>query len=328
MFAQDPHLPHDPLAAVTHAAPHDYYRRLAEGPPLRFDAGLDCWVASGTGVKAVLAHPDCRVRPPDQPVPEHLIGTPCGTIFAELVRMNDGARHAAPKRVLMQLLAGIDLVRLHDETARLARDHLPGSAAELNELMFDVPLYAVAQMLGFAAADRPQIACWTRDFVAALSAQADQAVVARAQVAVMGLQDTFSALHPGDRPALRANLIGLLVQTCEATAGLLGNKMLALREDNPEPVPAIHNTRRYAACDFELGGMAIRQGQMILVLLASAGLGFGHGAHRCPGQAVAQTIVAAILSSWTSALQQLTLDWQYRPLPNARIPVFAAGATA
>ena len=328
MFAHDPHLPHDPLAAVTHAAPHDYYRRLADGPPLRFDAGLDCWVAAGAGVKAVLDHPDCHVRPFGQPVPLHLLGTPCGAIFAELVRMNDGARHAAPKQVLMQLLAGIDLARLHDETARLARDHLPGSAAELNQLMFDVPLYAVAQMLGFAAADRPQIARWTRDFVAAMPVQADQAVVARAQVAAMGLQDTFSALHPGARPALRDNLIGLLVQTCEATAGLLGNEVLALRKDNSEPVLAIHNTRRYAACDLELDGMAIRQGQMILVLLASAGLGFGHGAHRCPGQAVAQTIVAAILSAWSGAIGRLALDWHYRLSPNARIPLFAAGAAA
>lgn len=48
--------PHDPdhmLAAVTHAAPFDYYRRLAEGPPLRFDAGLDCWLA------AAAAYPPC-----------------------------------------------------------------------------------------------------------------------------------------------------------------------------------------------------------------------------------------------------------------------------
>ena len=324
-----PHDPHDPLAAVTHAAPHDYYRRLAAGPPLRFDAGLDCWLASGDGVKAVLAHPDCRVRPPDQPVPAHLLGTACGEIFAELIRMNDGARHDVPKRVLMPLLASVDLARLHDDTVHLARKHLPDSAAALNELMFDVPLYAVAQLLGFAADDRSQIARWTRDFVAALTVQADKAVVARAQIAAKGLQDTFSALHPGDRPALRANLIGLLVQTCEATAGLLGNEVLALRgQAGPGPVLAIHNTRRYAAHDLQVAGVTIRQGQMILVLLAEEGLGFGHGVHRCPGQAVAQTIVAAILSSWSAALPQLKLHWHYRPSPNARIPVFADGVPA
>lgn len=324
-----PHDPHDPLAAVTHAAPHDYYRRLAEGPPLRFDAGLDCWVASGTGVKAVLAHPDCRVRPLEQPVPAHLLGTPCGEIFAELIRMNDGARHDVPKRVLMQWLASVDLARLHDDTARMARDHQPGSAAELNELMFEVPLYAVAQLLGFASDDRLQIARWTRDFVAALPVQADSAAIARAQLAASGLQQAFGSLRPGDDAGLRANLIGLLVQTCEATAGLLGNEVLALcGHAGPGPVLAIHNTRRYAAHDLQVAGVTIRQGQMILVLLAEEGLGFGHGVHRCPGQAVAQTIVAAILSSWSAALTQLTLHWHYRPSPNARIPVFADGVPA
>ena len=42
--------PHDPdhmLAAVTHAAPFDYYRRLAEGPPLRFNPspGDESWMS-------------------------------------------------------------------------------------------------------------------------------------------------------------------------------------------------------------------------------------------------------------------------------------------
>lgn len=326
MFSQDPE---HPLAAVTHAAPYDYYRRLAQGPSLRFDAGLDCWLASGAGVQAVLAHPDCRVRPVDQPVPGHLLGTPCGAIFAELARMNDGARHAGPKRLLMRLLAGVDLARLHDETARLARDHLPSSTAELNELMFDLPLCAVAQLLGFAPAEGPQIARWTRDFVAALPVQADSATIARAQLAATGLQQAFGAVRPGDDASLRANLIGLLVQTCEATAGLLGNGVLALRaQTGPEPVLAIHNTRRYAACDLQVNGITIKQGQMILVLLASAGLCFGHGVHLCPGQAVAQTIVAAILQSWSGAIRALALDWRYRPSPNARIPVFADGAPA
>ena len=35
--------PADPFAAVTHAAPYDYYRRLADGPPLSFNAALECW---------------------------------------------------------------------------------------------------------------------------------------------------------------------------------------------------------------------------------------------------------------------------------------------
>lgn len=324
--------PHDPdhmLAAVTHAAPFDYYRRLAEGPPLRFDAGLDCWLASGSGVRAVLDHPHLRVRPAGQPVPLHLIGTACGAIFAELVRMNDGERHAGPKRLLMQRLAAVDLVRLHDDTARLARAHQPGSAAQLNQLMFDLPLFAVAQLLGFAPADVPQIAAWTQELVAALPVTAGRATIARAERAASALQAAFASLLPDADANQRANLIGLLTQTCEATAGLLGNSVLALRTQGARaPTLAIHNTRRFAVCDVQLENVTIRQGQMVLVLLAGDGLGFGHGAHLCPGQAVAQTIVAAILAAWSGALGRLPLDWHYRPSPNARIPVFATGQAA
>lgn len=80
MFPNDPV---DALAAVTHAAPYAYYRRLAAGSPLYFDAPLNCWLAAGAaGVHAVLAHPDCRVRPPGMAVPPTLAGTPCGAIFA------------------------------------------------------------------------------------------------------------------------------------------------------------------------------------------------------------------------------------------------------
>ena len=320
--------PHDPdhlLAAVTHAAPFDYYRRLAEGPPLLFDAGLDCWLATGSGVPAVLEHPDLRVRPAGQPVPLHLIGTACGAIFAELVRMNDGARHAGARRQLMQRLAGEDLVRLHEDTARLACDHQPGGAAQLNRLIFDMPLLAVAQLLGFAPADLPQIAAWTQELVAALPVTADHATIARAEQAASGLQTAFTCLLPDADANQRANLIGLLTQTCEATAGLLGNSVLALHAKGARaPTLAIHNTRRFAVCDVQLDNVTIRQGQMVLVLLAGDGLAFGHGVHRCPGQAVAQTIVAAILAAWSGALGRLPLDWHYRASPNARIPVFAA----
>ncbi len=321
--------PHDPdhlLAAVTHAAPDAYYRRLADGPPLRFDGALDCWLATGSGVRAVLEHVNLRVRPVALPVPLHLTGTACGAIFAELARMTDGARHAAARQALMRELAQVDMAALYADTVRLARDHLPVSAGQLNTLIFEVPLLAVAQLLGFAPADGPQIAGWTQDFVAGLPLPADSATMARAELAASALQAAFSILRPGADPHQRANLIGLLMQTCEATAGLLGNSVLALRASQA-PALAIHNTRRFAACDVALEGVTIRQGEMVLVLLAGEAMGFGHGVHRCPGQAVAQTIVAAILSAWSGALARLTLHWHYRASPNARIPVFGdAGA--
>ena len=364
--------PVDPFSAVTHAAPYDYYRRLAEGPPLRFDASLDCWLATGAaGVQAVLAHPDCRVRPSGLAVPHNLAGTPCGAIFAELVRMNDGERHVVPKQVLARVLGQVDLARLHARVLHIARDHVPRSAARLNAVMFELPLFAMADLLGFAPAQWPALAAWTRDFVACLSPLSNGAQLASAQVAADALLQGFTGLLreadalPGSLLAkvvaeaealgwhaangLLANLVGLLSQTCEATAGLLGNAIVALRTQpdllqqlraTPQrwPAmlrevsrhdPAIHNTRRYTADGVEFDGVRVPTGQMIIVVLASdAQAGFGHGRHACPGQSIAQIIATACLQAWQDGLEGLPLAWTYQPSLNARIPVFTPGASA
>ncbi|MEG1053299.1 MAG: cytochrome P450 [Janthinobacterium sp.] len=362
--------PADPFSAVTHAAPYDYYRRLADGPPLRFDARLDCWLATGaTGVRAVLEHPACRVRPPGLGVPHNLAGTPCGAIFAELVRMNEGERHAVPKQVLVRALGQVDLARLQERVLQIACDRVPGSAAQLNEAIFELPLFAMAEVLGFAPAQWPALAAWTRAFVACLSPLSNAGQLADAQVAAEALLQSFSRLlrqgevrlgsvlaaivaeadAMGD--GVLANLVGLLSQTCDATAGLLGNAIVALRaqpqlstrlsaapglwpamlREVSRHDPAIHNTRRYTADAVTFDGVRVPAGQMIVVVLASAGdaeFGFGHGRHACPGRSIAQTIATACLQAWAAALEDLPLAWNYLPSLNARIPVFHTGEMA
>jgi cytochrome P450 len=364
----------DPFSAVTHAAPYDYYRRLAEGPPLRFEASLDCWLATGAvGVQAILEHLACRVRPSGQAVPLNLAGTPCGAIFAELVRMNEGERHAVPKQVLARALGQVDLARLHGRVMQFAGDRVPASAAQLNEAIFELPLFAMADLLGFAPAQWPALAAWTRDFVACLSPLSNGEQLAGAQRAADALLQGFSALLregqalPGSllhdivtgadavgwqaSGGVLANLVGLLSQTCDATAGLLGNAVVALHaqpalyaqlraapqrwpallREVSRHDPAIHNTRRYTADAVELLGVRIPAGQMIVVVLASAGQaesGFGHGRHACPGQPIAQTIATACLQGWVDGLEDMPLAWSYRPSQNARIPVFNTGETA
>ena len=98
--------PADPLAAVTHRDPYPYYRRLVRERPFYFDSGLKLWVASSAdAVREVLDHPDARVRPLAQPVPSALAGSAAGDLFGRLIRMNDGAAHAALKAIVLRRLA-------------------------------------------------------------------------------------------------------------------------------------------------------------------------------------------------------------------------------
>lgn len=321
------HWPADALAAVTHPDPYPYYAELARESAPRFDARLKLWVvAHPTTMKAVLAHPDCRVRPVHEPVPATIAGA-AGDVFGALVRMNEGERHAVPRAVLTRLLAAwaddVVLSRASRIAARLLTER--PDAATLTAYAFDVPVRTVASLLGCPDAQLPAVARHVGRFVAGISPLADQTQVATAHEAATALLAILDKLDTGRPAALTANLLGLLSQTYEATAGLIGNAIVArlrgagaavetvLRTD-----PPVQNTRRFTAQAVDIDGVRIEAGQTILLVLAAAAP-FGHGRHECPGQRVARTIAAQALRHLAELPQ---VDWHYRPSPNARLPVF------
>ncbi|NSX05871.1 cytochrome P450 [Cupriavidus gilardii] len=371
--------PPDPLTAATHPDPYPYYRELARMQPFHRDAMLMLWVAAGPAeVAAVLSHPACRVRPPGQPVPPPLARSPAGNLFARLIRMNDGPSHAPLKAVLQRQLASLELGEVRTAASAWARllpvthDH----AATANRWSSALPVIAIAGLLGFAAIDDEatvgRIATLIASFAAAMSPLAGPAEIAAGIDAAASLQtlplraDTpwtrtlreHARAAGVDDTVIAANLLGLMVQSCEATAGLIGNTLLWLArdadvaDDLPATVaavlradPPIHNTRRFLAEDARVCGVPLRRGDGILVLLAAAAVAdlqslqsptssdtaaerqwtFGHGAHRCPGDALAATLAEATVAALLAhgiAPAALAKAYRYRPSLNARIPHF------
>lgn len=291
----------DAVAAVTAADPYPCYARLRAMGPLHYDAMLKLWIASSsTAVDAVLEHPELFVRPAAEPVPRAIAGDASGAVFGRLARMNDGPLHQAARRALQSRLVAIGPAALSALAHRHARARVPHSRAALDEWIFRVPLLAVAEALGVAAPALDGVAAQVQDFVACLSPLSGPRRLAAAAVAARHLLDRFGegvdawAGHlPPELPrdVWVANLVGLLSQTCEATAGLLGNTIVALvrepglleavqaqpslrreavdevaRHDAP-----VQNTRRFAHSEpVELLGRRIEPGQAVLVLLASA----------------------------------------------------------
>lgn len=376
--------PTDAIAAVTHPDPYPWYADLRAGPPLIFDERLKLWVASRASVvHEVLASDAMRVRPPAEPVPRVIAGTPAGEVFGHLVRMNDGARHEVRKPALQRALAGLDLGDAHAAARRIAA-RMPGASLAQTCLAF--PVSAVAHLFGFPEQELPQVATWMQDFVLCLSPLSTTAQLQAASTAAVALMDRFEQLAAA-RPAghaslLRAlqaetsadtsraalaNMAGLLSQTCEATAGLLGNSLVALAREpamharlaeNPSLLhpfveevarhdPSIQNTRRFVERPVTVAGVDLAPGDAVLLALGAASRdpmlnpspdsfdltrarrqapGFGHGAHACPGQALAGAIAAAGLESLLDAgldtRMLMKRGWDYRPSANARIPVF------
>jgi len=376
----------DPVAAATHADPYPFYAGLRAGPPLAWNERLHAWVASRADVieSLLLAHGALRVRPAAEPVPRAIVGSAAGEVFGHLVRMNDGAAHQAHRPALQRALAGLDLDAAHSAALQVARS-VP--AQPLSDALFSMPVRAVAHLLGFDDDALPKVDGWMRDFVACLSPLSSADQLQGASVAANELMARFEALAAGAPPrhgsllaavlaqtdagaplsrALLANLVGLLSQTCDATAGLLGNSLIAvMREpslrkaartrDGLQAValetarhdPSVQNTRRFAVEPITIAGTTLAAGDVVLLVLAAANrdpafnpdpdrfvlvrarrrmLGFGHGLHACPGQALACTLAAAGLEALLSRAPDLDAmrvrGWSYRPSANARIPVF------
>jgi cytochrome P450 len=382
------------VGAASHPDPYPYYQQLLAGAPLVFEPQSGLWLASRAAViEEVLANAACTVRPSGEQLPAALAGSSAGGVFAHLVRMNEGAAHAGPKRALQQALSSVNLVSAAATTrelgALLAAVHGLPEREQLTPWAFDLPTWVVADLLGFERADLPQLARWMSEFVACLSPLSNADQLASASAAARALVRSFEQLLHGcaarpdsllsrvrheaalagwtERAALLANLIGLLSQTHEATAGLLSNSVLALltRPDLQEQLrrdpglccalvqevarfdPPVQNTRRFVAQATSVGGVALQPGATILLLLGAAGrdparhdapdqfrldrpqralLGFGHGRHACPGQALATTITSAALDivlGMPRLLDPARHEWTWRASANARLPQFS-----
>ncbi|HEY0584912.1 MAG TPA: cytochrome P450 [Pseudoduganella sp.] len=323
-------------------------------PKLEWDAGRGLWIAAGTAlVEEVLGHPALRVRPLVEPVPAAIAGGSAGEVFGALVRMNEGERHAAPKLALQRALAFAASGNVAQQRARAIAAGLLAEDRAIGAWVFEAPVSTVASLLGFADTQLPAVARWMGDFVACLSPLSSAAQIEQAHAASLRLlaamrellqaapegslaaavaQEAAAASWQNDH-AILANLVGLLSQTYEATAGLLGNSLIAIQRGAVgteasalvaqvmETDPPIINTRRFAAERCVVGGVTVEAGQAILVMLGEAKRGFGHGRHACPGQQLAQQIAAGCIEALRSKpLPHLT--WTYRASVNARIPEF------
>ena len=246
--------PSDPIAAVTHPDPYPYYADLVTTRPIHRDDVLGLWVASSAAaVTDVLGNPACLVRPPSEPVPGPLLGSPAGAIFGRLVRMNDGARHAAMKPAVAAVTARV--ASSVGEPARRWAEHLvgelkpAGDPARVNELAFRLSAYVLADLLGVAPDELARTAALARDFAGSITPAATSEQLARGGGAAGELLDAFRALLAARdatrRPTLLddldreaaggaaredvvANGIGFLSQAYEATAGLIGNTLVTL----------------------------------------------------------------------------------------------------
>jgi len=275
---ETPGAPGDPIAAATHADPYGYYADLAAERPFHFDPALGAWVACGAvAVAGVLTHPACRVRPAAEPIPAPLLDSPAAEFFRHLVRMNDGDVHRSLKHAVAAALDALDAERVRAASARAARrlavEIGPASdAGELTRFAFALPVHLVAGLLGVADEELPRVAEDVGELVRCIFPGGTPDEVELGKAAAGRLQERFRArlssvargetdtlladlaarLAHVDADAVVANAVGLLVQARDATAGLIGNTLVALAGSRwfaaGSPSPRISSTPSWARC--------------------------------------------------------------------------------
>jgi cytochrome P450 len=228
--------------------------------------------------------------------------------------MNDGPGHCPFKDAVSAALESLDPARIAGESrewaGRLADGIGPDTGSgRLTDFAFRLPVVVVARLLGVPEEALPQTVLWTRSFVAAVAPGCSPEALERGKAAAGHLLDSFRSLldasgegllatlaHEArrvgrpDGNVIAANGIGLLFQVHDATAGLIGNTLVALAANREardrvtadaellgEAVletlrwdPPVQNTRRFLARDGDVAGEAMREGDGILVVLAAA----------------------------------------------------------
>ncbi|MDQ2956504.1 MAG: cytochrome P450 [Actinomycetota bacterium] len=256
--------------------------------------------------------------------------------------------------------------------------------SELDDLMFALPAQVIAGLCGLDDGADERASELIGEFVQCLPATASPDQLAGAVRAAAELQQLMGpklseestgllgelvrAARRADwseQAPLLANGIGFLSQTYDATAGLIGNAIVALaREGRPaelEPFvrevarhdSPVHNTRRFATLAFDYAGCQVEQGESLLLVLAAANrdgsvnpepasfrtdrstpvlFTFGAAGHGCPGEELAVRIATAaveqLLEAGIEPAQLCGSGVGYRPSGNIRTPVFPGAVRA
>ena len=293
-------------------------------PPLA-SSGAGEWTARrDADIRAVLADPRFTVPPPGP-------GGPPGTVSwlrASVSRFANSAEHRARRALVESELARLDPAALRASARELALDQLarcgqPGDRVDVMSLLARrVPVAVLAARLGLA--DPLRAAAAVTAVAASYFPGSD---ARREQQADAETAWLVTALGPG-RLDLTVARIAIMVQACDATAGLIGTA-LHLLQDRPAggdwPTDALLaetlrrrppacKIRRVASASADVGGERIQAGEKVVCDIeaagrdpeagprgasqsAPAGLAFGAGLRPCPGPGQALALAAGVIDA-------------------------------
>lgn len=231
---------------------------------------------------------------PVPPVPSDVPLASIAWLRATVARFSNGPDHVRRRSLAVDALSAVDPKSLQNKafsrTSRLMEGR--GEVDVMAEIARPVPVGVLAEALGL-----PDVSA---DVVPVAAAYHPHVTPDAAAESALGrLLDVC-----GGATEAAAARIGLLVQACDATAGLIGNELFASLSGKPVGPPVLATRRRIDGAD---------------VSVSLAGSPFGAGPRECPGAAHATALATGVLQALRGfCLTEVETAWVLSP--NLRMP--------
>lgn len=223
------------------------------------------------------------------------------TLRSEMARFSDTTSHPARRAQLEACVASVGTFPFQDQARRRAANVLKGAQVNaIAELAFVIPTDTFATALQIEDDELGELRSDVKAVVEVIGRHRPS--TAAANDAASRLLERFQTHASGPVAA-----ISLLYQNHDATAALVASMLLA-RHERTDRRSALARTVRVATEATKIGETEITPGSLVELNLETSRFEFGVGPHHCPGQPIAESIVAGILEAVDAADYQVVSD--------------------
>jgi cytochrome P450 len=362
--------------------PYSKYKSMLDKNPIHWDDENKTWaIYSYKDCVEILKNPSAFIPVinlnNEQQLNKHALD-----ILTNLTRLSNGIEHTINREIASLLFLNLKSVDLNIIISQLIKNDLIENKVDwVNSVCKKLPVFVVLKSFGFTQNDcafvldnietlvKIMLPAKSKEQVKLIN-EVSEAIFSIVEKQLLSfdfyesLLNKISALEILSLDEIKkiatSNLIGLFIQSYDAGRGLLSNSLLQILTNNSfsdkseikksaiETLrfdPPIHNTRRIANEDINIGESLIKKNDPILIVLASANrdaekfenplifdsqrnnndenLTFGIGGHMCLAKHFSINLATEVLWFLFNEYKTITLlenNIEYEPMINARLP--------